>query len=117
MTLNELFSIQTDNNKLKSLYMELANHENFISFFAGATISFGVTFHFTKKIYGNVDNRKYSQKVKENYGEMNINDLGTIRGEFRTAISIDHKFLIQWKKLKSTVKMEIFAYNIISMCI
>lgn len=29
MTLNELFSIQTDNNKLKSLYMELENHENF----------------------------------------------------------------------------------------
>lgn len=29
MTLEELFSVQTDNNKLKSLYIELANHENF----------------------------------------------------------------------------------------
>lgn len=29
MTIEELFSVQTDNNKLKSLYMELANHENF----------------------------------------------------------------------------------------
>ena len=29
MTLKELFSVQADNNKLKSLYIELANHENF----------------------------------------------------------------------------------------
>lgn len=28
MTLEELFSVQTDANKLKSLYIELANHEN-----------------------------------------------------------------------------------------
>lgn len=29
MTLKELFSVQADSNKLKSLYIELANHENF----------------------------------------------------------------------------------------
>lgn len=29
MTLKELFSVQNDNNKLKSLYMELSEHENF----------------------------------------------------------------------------------------
>lgn len=29
MTLYELFAIQRDTNKLKSLYIELANHENF----------------------------------------------------------------------------------------
>lgn len=29
MTLEELFSVQKDNNKLKSLYVELANHEDF----------------------------------------------------------------------------------------
>lgn len=29
MSLEELFSVQTDSNKLKSLYMELANHEGF----------------------------------------------------------------------------------------
>ena len=29
MTLYELLSVQRDNNKLKSLYIELANHENF----------------------------------------------------------------------------------------
>lgn len=29
MTLEELFSVQTDNNTLRSLYIELANHENF----------------------------------------------------------------------------------------
>lgn len=54
---------------------------NIISFLAGAGVSFSLTFHFTKKTYGNVDNRKYNQKVKKNYGEMNINDLRTIRGE------------------------------------
>lgn len=32
MTIYELFSIQRDTNKLKSLYMELANHENFNPF-------------------------------------------------------------------------------------
>ena len=29
MTVYELFAVQRDNNKLKSLYLELANHENF----------------------------------------------------------------------------------------
>jgi len=29
LTIYELFAIQRDNNKLKSLYIELANHENF----------------------------------------------------------------------------------------
>ena len=29
LTSEELFSVQTDSNKLKSLYIELANHENF----------------------------------------------------------------------------------------
>ena len=29
MTLEQLFSVQTDSNKLRSLYIELANHENF----------------------------------------------------------------------------------------
>ena len=29
LTLEQLFSLQTDSNKLKSLYIELANHENF----------------------------------------------------------------------------------------
>ena len=29
LTLEQLFSVQTDSNKLKSLYIELANHENF----------------------------------------------------------------------------------------
>lgn len=29
MTVCELFAVQRDNNKLKSLYLELANHENF----------------------------------------------------------------------------------------
>lgn len=29
LTLEELFLVQTDSNKLKSLYMELADHENF----------------------------------------------------------------------------------------
>lgn len=29
MTLEVLFSVQTDNNKLRSLYIELANHEDF----------------------------------------------------------------------------------------
>lgn len=29
MTVDELFSVQTDSNILKSLYIELANHENF----------------------------------------------------------------------------------------
>ncbi len=29
LTLDELFSVQKDNNKLKSLYVELADHENF----------------------------------------------------------------------------------------
>ena len=29
MTLYELLSVQRDNNKLKSLYIELADHENF----------------------------------------------------------------------------------------
>lgn len=29
MTLEELFSVQTDNNRLKSLYLEMANLENF----------------------------------------------------------------------------------------
>ncbi len=29
MTSEELFSVQMDNNKLKSLYIELSNHENF----------------------------------------------------------------------------------------
>ena len=29
MTVEELFSVQTDNNKLRSLYLELAKHEDF----------------------------------------------------------------------------------------
>lgn len=29
MELKELFAVQRDNNKLKSLYIELADHENF----------------------------------------------------------------------------------------
>ena len=29
LTLEQLFSLQTDSNKLKSLYIELANHDNF----------------------------------------------------------------------------------------
>lgn len=32
MTVKELFSLQEDNNKLKSLYMELARHEDFNPF-------------------------------------------------------------------------------------
>ena len=29
MTVEELFSVQEDNHRLRSLYIELANHENF----------------------------------------------------------------------------------------
>lgn len=29
MTIHDLFAVQRDSNKLKSLYIELANHENF----------------------------------------------------------------------------------------
>ena len=29
MTIRELYSLQEDDNKLKSLYMELARHEDF----------------------------------------------------------------------------------------